>query len=237
MIFLFNKFYKPVFYFPLMSLNKKDFIEIEFTGKIKDGDVFDSNVKKELEKLHAGHNHEVDAKPFVFCIGEGMFVKGVDNFLIGKNIGEYNISLAPEDAFGKRDPKEIQMVPLKNFKDSNLNPIPGSVFNFDGRLGRILTVSSGRVIIDFNNPLAGKSVEYKIKILRKVEDLNEKIKSLNEFFFRQDFKFAVKDKKIIIELPKGLKQFAELFKEKYKEIFGLDLEVKEIEENVVNKEE
>ena len=35
-----------------MALKKKDFIEIEFTGKIKGGEVFDSNIKKDLEKLN-----------------------------------------------------------------------------------------------------------------------------------------------------------------------------------------
>ncbi len=185
-----------------MALQKKDFIAIEFTGRVKGGEVFDSNVKEHLEKLHSGHNHPVETRPFIFCLGEGMFLKGVDKFLIGKDLGEYDLSLNPEDAFGKRDPKLIQMVPLKTFKDSNLNPIPGSVFNFDGRIAKVLTVTSGRVIIDFNNPLAGKGVEYKIKILKKIDSLDEKIKSLNEFFLgSQELKFNVSGEKILIEIP------------------------------------
>ncbi|MCR4327175.1 MAG: FKBP-type peptidyl-prolyl cis-trans isomerase [Nanoarchaeota archaeon] len=213
-----------------MVLKKKDFIEIEFTGRIKGGGVFDSNVKEELEKLHEGHSHPVETKPFIFPLGEEMFVKGVDKFLVGKEVGEYEISLPPEEAFGKRDPKAIRIVPLKNFQNHNLNPIPGSVFNLDGKLAKVLTVSSGRVIIDFNSPLAGKNVEYKIKILRKIEDLNEKIKSINEFFFKQDLKFEVQSKKLILTISKEMKQFAELFKEKYNELFGLDTEFKESEE-------
>jgi FKBP-type peptidyl-prolyl cis-trans isomerase 2 len=210
-----------------MALGKKDFIEIEFTGKIKGGEIFDSNVKENLEKLHAGHSHAVETKPFVFCLGEGMFVKGVDNFLVGRSVGEYLISLSPDEAFGKRDPKLIQMVPLKNFKDSNLNPIPGSIFNFDGRIAKVLTVTSGRVVVDFNNPLAGKSVEYDVKVLRKIENQDEKVKALNEFFLgSQEFKFSVNEKKVSIEIPKELSNFAELFKDKYKEILGLDIEMK-----------
>ncbi|NCN51447.1 peptidylprolyl isomerase [archaeon] len=211
-------------------LNKKDFIEIEFAGKVKDGDVFDSNIKEELEKLHKGHEHEVKTEPFTFCLGEGMFLKGVDDFLVGKEIGEYKINLAPEKAFGKRDPKLIQMVPIKEFSKNKLNPIPGSVFNFDGKVARVLTVSSGRVIVDFNHPLSGKNVEYKIKILGKVDDLNKKIDSLNEFFFKAKLKFKLEDDKLILEVPKGAKSFIEIFKDKYKEILGLNLEAKEIEE-------
>jgi len=212
-----------------MVLNKKDFIEIEFTGRIKGGEVFDSNVVEELRKLHTGHNHPIEKKPLIFSLGEGMFLPGVDKFLVGKDIGEYEISLSPENAFGKRDPKSIRMIPLKNFQGHQLNPIPGSVFNFDGKLAKVLTVSSGRVIVDFNNPLAGKTVEYKIKVLRKVEDVNEKVKALNNFFFQSDLEFKIDGEKLEIEIPKGAKKFAELFKDKYKDLLGLTLEAKEVE--------
>jgi len=110
-----------------------------------------------------------------------------------------------------------------------LNPIPGIMFNFDGRIGKVLTVSGGRVMVDFNNPIAGKEVVYKIKVLRKVEDLNEKIKALNEFFFRRDLKFEIKDKKLILEVEKPMKDFVELFKEKFKELLDLETEVRESE--------
>ena len=63
-----------------MVLEKKDFIEIEFTGKtLNDGKVFDSNIKENLEKLHTGHNHSIEAKPFIFALGQGMFLKGIDD--------------------------------------------------------------------------------------------------------------------------------------------------------------
>ncbi len=211
-------------------LNKKDFIKIEFTGRIKDGEVFDSNTKEHLQKLHQGHNHEVQAEPLVFCLGEEMFLKGVDEFLVGKDLGEFKINVSPEKGFGKRDPKLIRMVPLNEFKKANLNPIPGSVFNFDGKVAKVLTVSSGRVIVDFNHPLSGKNLEYDVKVLEKVEDLNEKVKALNEFFFRGKLEFNVTGKKLIIKVPKGAKSFIEMFKDKYKELLDLDLEAEEVEE-------
>ena len=212
-----------------MSFQKNDFIEIEFTGKIKDGEVFDSNISEELKKL----NPNQEAKPFVFSLGQDMFLKGIEDFLIGKEIGKYEIELNPEQAFGLRDPSLIQMIPMKVFVEHKINPIPGTVLNFENRLGKVLTVSGGRTMVDFNNPLAGKEVVYNINVLRKVEDINEKIRSLNEFLFRRDFKFETKDNKLILQVDKGFKAFAELFKDKFKEMLGLDLEVREIE----NKEE
>jgi FKBP-type peptidyl-prolyl cis-trans isomerase 2 len=209
-----------------MALKKNDFIEIEFTGRIKDGEVFDSNIPEELKKL----NSDQKAKPFIFALGQDMFLKGVEEFLIGKEIGDYEIDLKPEKAFGMRNPSFIQMIPLKVFIEHRINPIPGAVLTFDNKLGKVLTVSGGRIMVDFNNPLAGKEVIYKIKILRKIEDINENINSLNEFLFRKNFKFEIKDKKLILEVEKGFKALVELFKDKFKEILDLDIEVKEIED-------
>ena len=211
-----------------MALKKQDFIEIEFTGKLKNGEVFDSNIREDLEKLHYGHDHPIETKPFVLCLGEQMFLQSIEEFLLGKDVGEYEIELSPEKAFGARSPKMIMKIPSKVFKEQRVNPSPGEVFNFDGRLAKILTVSGGRIIADFNNPLAGKDVVYKLRVKRKVEDLNEKIKALISFLFRRDLKFEVKDKKIILEIESQLKQFAEVFKDKFQSLLGLDLEVKEI---------
>ncbi len=207
-----------------MAFQKKDFIEIEFTGKIKNGGVFDSNIKKDLESLDSKAN----PKPIVISLGEGMFLKAVDDFLIGKDIGRYNVELTPEKAFGPRVSKFVQTIPIKIFRSQNLNPFPGAVFNFDGRVAKVLAVSGGRVMTDFNHPLAGKDVIYEINILRKIEDQNEKIKSFIEFLFRRNLKFSVVDKKIIIEAEKEMSKFIEMFQEKFKDIFGMALEVKEI---------
>jgi len=209
-----------------MALKSKDFIAIEFTAKLKDGDIFDSNVKKDLAKAGIQGN----LKPFVFALGEGMFLKGVEEFLIGKEVGEYTIELSPEKAFGKRDPKLIQMIPLKEFRSQQVNPIPGQVFNFDGKLAKILTVSGGRVMVDFNNPIAGKDVVYEIKILEEIKDLNKKVEAMIDFFFRQDFKFNIEGKELNLEVIKGFGRFAELFKEKFKKLLDLNLKVSEIEE-------
>ncbi|MCW8965510.1 MAG: peptidylprolyl isomerase [Candidatus Pacearchaeota archaeon] len=216
-----------------MVLEHNDFIEIEFTGKIKDGEIFDSNIPKDIEQAKL----KLEAKPFIFSLGQGMFLKGIDDFLIGKEIGEYQIELQPKDAFGERDPKAVQIIPMKIFHQQKINPYPGAVFNFDGKIAKIISVSGGRVMTDFNNPIAGKIVNYKINIKRKLEDQNEKIKSFINFLFKQDFDFETKDKKLIIKTPKQFKPIVEMFKDKFKEIFNLDLEAKEIKDKPSKKKE
>jgi peptidylprolyl isomerase len=211
-----------------MVFKKSDFIELEFTGKFKNGEIFDSNIKEDLETLHSGHDHPVESKSFILCLGEQMFLKSIEDFLIGKDIGEYKVELSPEKAFGNRISSLIMRIPSKVFAQQRINPTPGDVFNFDGRIARILTVSGGRIMADFNNPLAGKEVVYTIRIKRKVEDINEKIKVLIEFLFRQDLEFEIKDNKIIMDIDESLVKFAEMFKDKFKELFKLELEVRAI---------
>jgi len=215
-----------------MVLQEKDFIEIKFTGRVKNGEVFDSNIKEDLETLHKGHDHEVDPKPFIFSLGQGMFLKSLDEFLIGKpeDKKEYNLSLAPEKAFGLRDSKLIQRMPSRVFKEHKMNPFPGATFDFDGRAAKVLTVSGGRVMVDFNHNLAGKDIEYKIKFVRKIVDEKEKVESLNDFFFRKSLDFEIKEKKLIFNLgaEEGqMKNLLELLKDKYKDMVDLEVEVKE----------
>ncbi len=208
-----------------MTLQKKDFVEMNFTAKIKDGPIFDSNIAEDL-KL-AGIETKSPPKPFVFSLGEGMFLKSVEEFLIGKDPGKYSIDLEAENAFGNREPRLVQVMPIKIFHEHKINPIPGVSLNFDGRVAKILSVNGGRVTVDFNHPLAGKAVVYDVNILRKVEDLNEKVSAFSNFLFGKDVVFEIKENKIIMELEKNFANFAKVFEEKFKELFGLGLEVKE----------
>ena len=212
---------------------KNDFIEIEFVGKAN-GIIFDTNIKQEAEKI----NLKAEVKPLIVCIGQEMLVKGFDKALEDKEVGEkYKIILQPEDAFGTRDKEMIKIIPLRIFKEKNISPYPGVVLNFDGMIAKILSVSGGRVITDFNNPLSSKEIEYEFTIKRKVTDEKEKINALQDFFFRKTFEFKIEEKKIIFK--KEAEPFLNFFKGKFKEILGKEVEVEKIEkeEKTGEKEE
>lgn len=199
--------------------SKGDFIEIEFVGRIKDtGKIFDTNIKKEAEKM--GLNIEI--KPLIVCIGQAMLVEGFDKELERKEIGkEYTIHLAPEDAFGKRNPFLVKVISLSAFKEKDANPYPGAVFELDGMIAKILSVSGGRVIVDFNNPLSSKEIEYDFTIKRKITKEEKKINALQDFFFKKRFGFSVEKEKIIFK--KEAEQALDRFKEKFKEILGKEI--------------
>ena len=207
-------------------MKKGDFVEIEFTGKTSDGTIFDTNIKEDAKELNIKN-----VKSLIISLGNKMFLEAIDEFLLDKEIGKnYSISLTPDKAFGKRSPEMIRLMPIGMFHKQKVNPQIGMAFNFDGQIGKVISVSGGRVRVDFNNPIAGKDVIYNIKILRKVDDINEEVKAVMDFFFKREFFFEIneKDKKILISLKQEeiqLKQLFELLKDKFEEILKWDVEV------------
>jgi len=199
-------------------LKKNDFIELEFLAKVKDGQIFDTNIKEKAKELGVE-----DTKPLKVCIGEGMVLKGFDKDLEGKEIGKsYEIELNPKDAFGARNPSLVKIMPISVFLEKEINPYPGLVLNLDGIIARISSVSGGRVLIDFNNPLAGKTVIYEFKILKKIDDAKEKLAVLSEYFLNTD-KFELNGTKAVFSGSFSKKAF-ELFSKKVKDILNIDAE-------------
>jgi len=205
-----------------MQIKKNDFVEIEFTGK-SNNEIFDTTHPEEAKSIGL----DVNVKPIIASVGNEMLLKGLDKALEGKEINKkYSVHILPEKAFGKRNASLIKTIPIKIFREKNMDPAPGMVFQLDQHLVRILSVSGGRVIVDFNNPLAGKEIDYDFKILRKVDDDKEKINAIQDFFFKQRFEFELKNKKVIFKDGK-IKPIIDVFKDKFKELSGLDIEFKE----------
>lgn len=205
-----------------MAVEKNTFIEIEYTGKTEDGEIFDST-RKDDEKI-MGVN-EGTFKPLKLAVGNEMIVKGLDEDFIGKEIGkDYSVKVSPEKAFGKRDPKLVQMVSMSNFNEQKVVPQKGMQFSFDGKLAKIVSVSGGRVLVDFNHSLAGKNLIYSYKILRKVEDKKEQLDSLQEFFFRQKFDSEINGNTAKIKIEKKFLPIFELMKQRFEEIISLKIE-------------
>lgn len=209
-------------------LRKRDFVELEYIGKLKDtGLIFDTNIEEEAKKI----NLNIKTRPLIICLGENMILKAIDDFLIDKEVGKkYSLDLKPENAFGRRSRELIKTMPLSVFSKHNVKPEQGMIFTFDNLIGKISAVSGGRVIVDFNNPLANKDVLYELNIKRIVKGKEEKVKALMLFLFKREFDFKIKQKKLEIEAKEEEKRFLEFFKDKFKEILDLELEVKQEKE-------
>lgn len=160
-----------------MALKNKDFIEIEYTGKVKDENIVFDTTNEKTAKENNLSDQNTEFGPIVVCLGEGMLLKGLEDELIGKDPGSYNIDIEAEKGFGKKDPKLIKLIPTAKFKKQQIQPVPGLQLNIDGMFGTIKTVSGGRTLVDFNHPLSGKELNYDIKVNKVVTDDNEKLKS------------------------------------------------------------
>lgn len=159
------------------TVKVKDFVEVEYTASVKsDNFVFDTTDEK-VAKVSGIHNPHMKYGPLGVLIGDGALVKGLEDSLVGKEVGrEYVIELSAEDAFGKKSADLLKIIPSGVFAREKINPVPGLQVSVDGLTGTVRTVSAGRIIVDFNHPLAGKDVVYKIKINKLVVDDSEKIR-------------------------------------------------------------
>jgi FKBP-type peptidyl-prolyl cis-trans isomerase 2 len=209
-------------------IKKGDFIEIEFTGRIKGSDeIFDTTIKSDAEK--AGLDIK-NLKPFTLAVGHKMLPIGFDEDLEGKEVGKsYSVTVSPEKAFGKRNPQMVRMIPTKLFHEQRINPVRGMQLALDGQLVKVLSNSSGRTLVDFNNPLAGKEVVYDYKILKQVTDAKEKIDSLQEFLFRKKFDYDLEGNKVIFKVEKELEPFIKMISKKFEEVLSMTVETQIVE--------
>ena len=140
------------------------FVEIEYSGRLETGEIFDSTNPKEFE----------DAKgPITIIMGAGHLIKGIEKAMLEMKVGDSrDLEISPEDGFGKRDSKLIKLFKMGEFRKQNVVPYPGLRLTIDNRMGAVISVSSGRIIVDFNNPLAGRRLSYKLKIIKAVEELS-----------------------------------------------------------------
>ena len=162
-----------------MPFNKGDFLLVDYTIKVKDEDkVVETTSAEEAKKANIFNENEV-YEPQLVILGEGWLLKSIEEELAKANEGEEKeFELPPERAFGKRDPNNIKVFPARELVRRRIRPTLGARVEINGRIGIIRSVGSGRVVIDFNHPLAGKTLVCKVKVVKKIEDELEKIKAL-----------------------------------------------------------
>ncbi|MBM3282206.1 MAG: peptidylprolyl isomerase [Candidatus Diapherotrites archaeon] len=174
-------------------MKKGDLISIEFTGREKStGKVFDTTQKEVAEKEGLSTEGR-EYGPVSVVAGNGEVLPGLDNALVEMKVGEKKkIELTPEMAFGNRHAQLVKVLPLSEFKKNNIPPVPGTWINANEMMGKVQSVSGGRVRVDFNPELAGKEVEYELKILKHFTDEKEMLDVLTNKIFRGNEKPHVK---------------------------------------------
>ena len=181
-----------------MAIKEGDFVLLDYTGSTN-GKVFDSTIE-EVAKSSGILMEERVYRPLVVAAGKGDLIPGMDKALIGMAKGEEKkLTIEPEEGYGPRDPKLVKIVPLKIFTDNKLNPFPGMPVQLDNMTARVQSVSGGRVRVDFNHELAGRVLNFEIKVMDVITKDGDKVKAIAGQFFRDgDVKLEVTAKKAIV---------------------------------------
>lgn len=182
------------------------FIKISYTGRIKDGRIFDTTDEKIAQEEDIYDEKKVYG-PIPLITGEKQIIDGLDSVLQEMQVGEEKTTeIPPEKAYGVRNPELVRLIPMRAFKKQKITPIPGMPVELDGKLARIQTVTGGRVRVDFNPELAGKTVVYDIKVEETAETNEDKIKYLLERTFNsiEGVEFELTDKNLRVTIPENL---------------------------------
>lgn len=167
-----------------MAINENAFIKLNYTGKVKEtGDVFDTTYEDVAEEAGI-NNPDKEYKPMVLAVGSSQLIPKLHEEIKKLDVGDKkSVEIPCEDAFGKRDPSLIKLIPMKEFKKQDIKPFVGMPLSLDGQNGIVRTVNGGRVRVDFNHELAGRDIVYDLEIVETIEDNEEKIKGLIEVYY------------------------------------------------------
>lgn len=138
-----------------MSIENGKIVKVHYTGTLDDGTVFDSSEGRD---------------PLEFTVGEGKVIKGFDDAVKEMNLDEEKeIHIESKDAYGEARVELVKKVPKEQLpKDQE--PQVGMVLGVGMPNGqqipaRITEVNETEVTIDLNHPLAGKNLNFKLKVV------------------------------------------------------------------------
>ena len=129
-------------------------VTLHFALKLENGEVVDSTEGK---------------APATFRVGDGNLLPGFEVALYGFKAGDKrSLQIEPENAFGQPNPQNVQVMPRGQFQDMELSEGLLIIFNDAANAelpGVVKAFDEQQVIIDFNHPLAGKTLNFEVEII------------------------------------------------------------------------
>ncbi|UCE17188.1 MAG: peptidylprolyl isomerase [Gemmatimonadota bacterium] len=142
---------------------------VDYVGTLDNGDMFDTSVREEAEKADI-LNPERNYTPLRVSVGQKQVIPGFEEALIGMKVGESKtVAISPEKAYGQVDEGLVQKVPIDIFKNAGMQPIAGTMVQFQSRDGRpvsalIQEIQEDSVLVDMNHPLAGETLHFRLTV-------------------------------------------------------------------------
>ena len=189
-----------------MALKKGAFILIDYVGTIKEtSKVFDTTSYDLAKKENLYKEGEI-YEPKLVVIGEGWVLKALDENLIKLKINKKEtIEIPQEKAFGVRDPEKVRRVSLKQLTSKGITPNLGMRIEYNKKKATVRTIGAGRVLLDFNPPLAGKTLVYEVTLTKELKLKDDKILDLTHRRIpsveTSKFKLTIRTKTVQIKMP------------------------------------
>ena len=188
-----------------MTLEKGSLILIDYTAKVKDTNLTFETTREDDAKKSELYDPARRYEPRLISVGEGWVLKGLDEALINASTGDkLNIEITPDKGFGERDPNKVRMIPLRKLGEKADEVRVGDTIELGERIGIVKFIGSGRVQVDFNHRLAGRTLIYDVEVTKKLKDDNEKVLSLIKRRLPVDdqkIKFSIDAASVQIDLP------------------------------------
>jgi FKBP-type peptidyl-prolyl cis-trans isomerase 2 len=169
------------------DVEEGDFVLVKITAKTQKGKVFQVSSVEDAKKAGI-YDEQRDQQgyytpEFVIVGKQGFLNEGLTETIKDmKYFQKKSVRIPPSKAFGKRDPNKIERIGIAKFRKLNegKNPELGQEFvkrsqQGGSQRGTVIRISQGKVIVDYNHPLAGQSIDYNLEVIDKIEDFNEKI--------------------------------------------------------------
>jgi len=180
-----------------MVINEGTFIRINYSGKVG-SQLFDTTDEAEAQEAKI-FEKTVTYEPLTVCVGQKYVVLGFDEAFIGKDAGfEGDVSVPPTKAYGERDPKRIKSFSKSSFSQKPAKGMTVKIENIGE--GRVTDIIGSKVIVDFNVPLAGYTLDYHYTIEEVIEDPVEQLKGIVKLYSGKKMDIAIVDGKATITL-------------------------------------
>ena len=145
-------------------------LDIEYEGRLEDGSLFDTN-KIDVAKAGNAFSEKRKYEPLHVKLGQGMLIRGFENALIGMEEGEEKeVNIPPEEGYGMRKDDLVRDVEEAFFQGKAVKKEDIILVNVQGQNFPAVVAQAGPEFkLDFNHPLAGKTLIFKMKVLKVYE--------------------------------------------------------------------
>ncbi len=137
----------------MAKVKNGDYVQLHYTGSLEDGTVFDTSL---------------DREPLEFQVGGGGIIAGFNDAVINMEVdAEKEVTLTPDQAYGDLRDDLKREFPKSMLGDHAIEV--GQELRFASPhgpvTGKVLDIEPENFVVDFNHPLAGKTLLFKIKVV------------------------------------------------------------------------